>query len=941
VRQSDTVTSSQAAASWSPPANRLPGPHDDLTLLSPLGRAVGHEVWAASSARRPGKLVVVEFLPEALPFPQNATGSRLILDLGPWSADGWQPLALVTLLPAALPGPYARFELLSFIGLGGMGQVWMAESPDYPDIALAVKFFTHPVYRRHPALLEQCLQEAKVGISIDSPFVARTYQLLDLRAYQADGWPPVALVMPLYEPSLQRVFDDLRNSGRRLPLNQAVEFARNLLDGLEALHSGHGLVHRDVKPSNVLLRLPDDRPYRGLESLDGATALISDLGTLCRSGERPLFALGQDGWKAPELFHPPGSNTPDGDRAADPAEDLYAFGLVLRALAEAVEMAPGSSEATGEFMPPTQVEEPDDAGLRRLYRIADELTDPDPVRRLAAPAGLRARLSPLRVRGDSSCGSLPGQGESPFPIPHLDHYEILERLGRGGMGLVYKARHRRLQRLVALKVIRGVEHRWLERFRNEATAVARLNHPNIVQIYEIGEVDGWPFLVLEYCSGGNLEEKVGDTPQPAPEAAALVATLARAMRYAHGLGVVHRDLKPSNVLLTADGTPKIADFGLARLVDAEDRLTTRSGVILGTPSYMAPEQARGAVRADGRLVDVYALGAILYELLTGRPPFKGLTVHDTMLQVLSQEPVSPRRLQPGVPRDLETICLKCLAKDPRKRYPGAGELAEDAERFFGGKPILARPAWRGERVWRWSRRNPARAAVAMLLLPLLVGALAVVVLLHYRVTVERDRAHADRVAAARDAAARGDWRRALPWYERAIADDHSDRERLEIERLPGFLAVNDRKRLLDELDRLAARPPPAEDAPIVWLLKGELDLSRFPDRKTAQELIDKAVKSPGRLSAADQAYARALLAPPPKRLSLLQEALRHDRFHHRANRALLLVLATSGEVEAARRRADFMRVVFPDDPFPACVEALTTVLPGVARAVRLLWGRMW
>jgi len=322
------------------PDRPLPGPHGHLSLLRPLGRAAGRDVWSAGSERWPDQLVVVEFLPE--PGPALDGSGRAVLDLRAWEAEGWPPRAVVTPLPARLPGPYARFELLSFVGLGGMGQVWMAESPDYPDIPLAVKFFTHPLYRQHPALMEQCLQEAKVGICIDNPFVARTYQLLDLRAHQAAGWPPLALVMPLYEPSLQRVLDDVRKAGRPLPRSLVLEWARNVYDGLEALHSGYGLVHRDLKPSNILLQLPGGRLYRGPESLEGSTALVSDLGTLCRAGQRPLFALGQDGWKAPELFDPPGSRTPDGKRPADPAEDLYAFGLVLRALADAGGKEPAS-----------------------------------------------------------------------------------------------------------------------------------------------------------------------------------------------------------------------------------------------------------------------------------------------------------------------------------------------------------------------------------------------------------------------------------------------------------------------------------------------------------------------------------------------------------------------------------------------------------------------
>jgi serine/threonine-protein kinase len=235
-------------------------------------------------------------------------------------------------------------------------------------------------------------------------------------------------------------------------------------------------------------------------------------------------------------------------------------------------------------------------------------------------------------------------------------YEVLGPLGKGGMGVVYQARQVGLDRLVALKMILHGSHAApedLERFRSEAQAVARLQHPHIVQVYEVGECQGRPYFSLEFCPGGSLEDQLDGTPWEPKRAAALVETLARAVHAAHQARVVHRDLKPANVLLTADGTPKVTDFGLAKRLDAEARLT-QSGAILGTPSYMAPEQAGGKGREIGPAADVYALGAILYELLTGRPPFKGGTAMDTVLQLLSEEPVAVRRLQQKVPRDLET-----------------------------------------------------------------------------------------------------------------------------------------------------------------------------------------------------------------------------------------------------------------------------------------------
>src|SRR5262249_11524945 len=248
----------------------------------------------------------------------------------------------------------------------------------------------------------------------------------------------------------------------------------------------------------------------------------------------------------------------------------------------------------------------------------------------------------------------------PAGLPQVPGYEVEAVLGRGGMGVVYKARPLRLNPTVPLKMRLAGEYagpRERGRFQREAAAVAGLRHGNIVQIYDVGDHEGRPYFTMEFVEGGSLAQRLAGMPQPAPQAAALAATLAEAVQVAHQGGLVHRDLKPANVLLTADGTPKITDFGLARRLGGEAG-PTQSGVPLGTPSYMAPEQAGGRTRAIGPAVDVYALGAILYELLTGRPPFRAETAAETVLQVIQQEPASPSRLNARVPRDLETICLK-------------------------------------------------------------------------------------------------------------------------------------------------------------------------------------------------------------------------------------------------------------------------------------------
>jgi WD40 repeat protein/serine/threonine protein kinase len=365
----------------------------------------------------------------------------------------------------------------------------------------------------------------------------------------------------------------------------------------------------------------------------------------------------------------------------------------------------------------------------------------------------------------------------PTRLPAVPGYRILGELGRGGMGVVYKAEQVALKRTVALKMILAGAHagsQLLERFRTEAEAIARLQHPNIVQIHEVGTHEGLPFFSLEFCAGGSLGGQLDGTPLPPPEAAGLVESLARAVQAAHEQGIVHRDLKPANVLLSiASGqlplasespegsaslatdhwqlaTAKITDFGLAKLAPAgeatdRDGGPTQSGAILGTPSYMAPEQALGKTREVGPAVDIYALGAILYELLTGRPPFRGATLLDTLEQVRVQEPVAPSRLQPQVPRDLETICLKCLEKEPARRYATAAELADDLGRFLRGEPTRARPVGALGRAGKWARRRPAVAGLSAAVVFAVVVGLALVLWQWREAVAARDTATTARI----------------------------------------------------------------------------------------------------------------------------------------------------------------------------------------------------
>jgi hypothetical protein len=340
-------------------------------------------------------------------------------------------------------------------------------------------------------------------------------------------------------------------------------------------------------------------------------------------------------------------------------------------------------------------------------------------------AQVRTLLPGLEKRPDAGAAASPAGG-----LPQVPGYEVEAVLGRGGMGVVYKARHLALKRTVALKMLAAGHSPpgERERFRAEAEAVARLQHPNIVQIHEVGEADGRPFIALEYVAGGSLDERLAGQPLPPRDAARLVAALAEAMHLAHSRNLVHRDLKPANVLLAGESNapvgqcqPKVTDFGLVRQLDA-DSGQTFDGVVMGTPSYMAPEQAEGRARSAGPAADVYALGAILYECLTGRPPFQGATPLETLVQVRSREPAAPSVLNRQVPRDLETICLKCLRKEPERRYSSAPELADDLGRFVRGEPVAARPVGRPERVAKWVRRNPTVAGLsAVAALALVVG----------------------------------------------------------------------------------------------------------------------------------------------------------------------------------------------------------------------------
>jgi len=332
-------------------------------------------------------------------------------------------------------------------------------------------------------------------------------------------------------------------------------------------------------------------------------------------------------------------------------------------------------------------------------------------------------LSDLRRQTEaiSAMEAMLGMSDGPEPDPTAFEqvsppgYEIVAVIDQGGMGVIYQARQVSLRRVVALKMILAgpcIHADKRLRFQREAEAMARLQYPLIVPIYEFGEYQGRPFLVMEYVDGGNLAQKLQRALLSPTEAAKITCFVAWAVQHAHEHGIIHRDLKPSNILLCRDGTPKLGDFGLARHLadDFANESPTRSGAVLGTASYMAAEQAAGQ-KDIGPAADIYALGAILYEMLTGQPPFRGETTLQTLQQVRDQPPMPPSRLRPKLPRDLETICLKCLEKDPHRRYPSAEALAEELERFLAGTPIHARPAPAWRKLAVWTRRHPVHAVL--------------------------------------------------------------------------------------------------------------------------------------------------------------------------------------------------------------------------------------
>ncbi|MBM3999657.1 MAG: hypothetical protein FJ297_08995 [Planctomycetes bacterium] len=464
--------------------------------------------------------------------------------------------------------------------------------------------------------------------------------------------------------------------------------------------------------------------------------------------------------------------------------------------------------------------------------------------------------------------------------PRIGDYEVMGELGRGGMGVVYKARHVTLNRVVALKMILSGPYATdaaLKRFLAEARAVARLQHSGIVQIFDIGEHQGLPYFSLEFVEGRDLQRDLQGQPREARSAAELVERLASAMQYAHDHGVLHRDLKPSNILLAADGSPKIADFGLAKEVDAEGSTATSQGTVMGSPSYMPPEQARGEASSISPRSDLYSLGAILYQILTGRPPFLADRPVNTVMQVIHNEPVSPRVLQPGVPVDVETICMKSLQKDPSARYESCRALADDLRRFLNGEPILARPISRVERAWRWCERHPA-TAVPSGLAGLFILATALVASWAWWTTAaqatiiseQRDQVQEQRDEARkeRDEARR---QRTIADEQRVIANQRKvlAEEKEELARRQATLALENIQFVVTDIDDALKKQPGSNDLRIAILESvakkwDELDVEMtggirgeaIPTLMALRQKIASALYELDRLKEADREYEK-------------------------------------------------------------------------------------
>jgi serine/threonine protein kinase len=585
-------------------------------------------------------------------------------------------------LGVAMPG----YEVLGVLGKGGMGVVYKARQVGLNRL-VALKMILHA---GHPG------DDARQRFRVEAEAIARLKHPHIVQIYEVGEHAGVPFFSLEFCPG-GSLADQLK--GTPWSPARAARMVEVLAHAIHAAHHAQ-VIHRDLKPANVLLA-------------EGGHPKITDFGLA-----KKLDELGQT--QTGDVMGTPPYMAPEqagGRKDIGPPTDVYALGAILYELLTgrppflAVTATDTLMQVLNEEPVPVCRLQP--KVPRDLETVCLRCLEKEPARRYPSAQALAEDLRRF-LEGDP-ISSMPIGGREWLERWALRvGYELLEELGRGGSGVVYKARQQSLQRLVALKMLLHAEyagHHERQRFRAKAEAVARLRHPHIVQVYDFGERAGLPYFSMELVEGGSLADRIANGPLTPAEAARLIETLALVMHYAHRQGLVHRNLKPADVLLTADGTPKITDFGLVGFQNPQGEDLDPEGTIVAVPGYIAPEQATGKYQECGPPTDVYCLGAMLYELLTGQPPIKAATALDTILQVIHDEPVPVRRLRPDVPRDLETVCLQCLQKDPNKRYVSAEGLAEDLRRFQRAEPVAARPVGPVSRIAKWGRCRPGVAAL--------------------------------------------------------------------------------------------------------------------------------------------------------------------------------------------------------------------------------------